>query len=203
MQSSRNMAWRWVGAGGPMRNMNGFSMIELFIVMVLFGIMAAIAALGYAYVQRHQLIAASQRLFGDLQGLRQNAMTQQAAGVVARGFGVRFEQGTGPNGEDQYVLFQFNDVDNDFIYDGTGEELAPTTSMRIPSSVTVRDTSGAVLTAADVLIYDGFGIARSGDWGIPSTGTMVLNRSGITQARCIVVSLTRLKEGAWNGTQCT
>ncbi len=190
-------------SGKPVHNARGFSLIEVLVTLTLLGIMAAITAMGYSYVLRHQIVAASQRLFGDLQKLRQDAMTQgvQGAGLIRRGFGIRFDPNGWPAGGSQYILFQFNDVNNDFVYDGDTEELNPT-PIYVPSSVTISDPDGVTLMDTDVLIYDSFGIARNVTWGLPSIDTMVLKRTGVTQMRCIVVSLTRLREGPWDGTTC-
>jgi prepilin-type N-terminal cleavage/methylation domain-containing protein len=193
---------------GPMRNTHGFSLIELFVVLILFGIMAAISALGYDYVQGHQLKAASQRLFGDLQKVRQDAMTQRtqpdpATGIPnSLGFGIRFSPDTGLNQADQYILFEFNDIDSDFTYDGVAEELLPVTTMTLPDSVTAKDTAGMLMDATDVHIYDALGMIRTANWSSVAGTTIVLDRSGIPEERCIVVSTVRIREGVWDGNDC-
>lgn len=182
------------------RNTHGFSLIELFVVLVLMGVTTAIAALGYDYVQGHRLKAASQRLFGDLQRLRQEAMTQRTLPPAANslGFGIRFSPGTGLNNADQYILFEFNDLDDNFTYDGVNEELLPVTTMDLPASVTAKDTAGTLLDSGDVWIYDPLGIVRTSNWSSVAGNTIVISRYGIPQQRCIAIDAVRIREGVWD-----
>ncbi len=188
----------------PIRNARGFSLTEFLTVLVLAGITMATAAMGYDYVQGHRLKAASQRLFGDLQRLRQEAMTQRTLPPAANslGFGIRFSAGTGLNDADQYILFEFNDLDNDFTYDGVTEELLPVTAMDLPGSVTVKDTAGTLLDSGDVWIYDPLGIVRTSNWSSVAGKTIVIGRRGIPQQRCIVIDTVRIREGEWHDPKC-
>lgn len=181
----------------------GFSLIEILVVVALFGVVATIATMGSDFVQKHRLTAASRELLGDLQKIRQDAMTRSdpALGADSRGFGIRFGSNT------TYTTFEFNDCSMNFIYDANGcagnREEAGTSQKTLPSSITVtiRDT---VDPPRDILIYDKRGMARDNNWGLVGAGgiTYVLRRAGVAEERCVTVTPVRIREGRWDGANC-
>ena len=165
----------------------GVTLIETMVVVVLIGIITLIGTLGITFYQRYELQSASRQLFGALEKVRQDAMTKRTPLIQSRGFGLRLEAGgTG------YTTFEFNDIDGDFQYDGTGEENAPAGPILFSGSIT------ATSNVAGVLLYDERGLYRSWNWGLVGR-TYTIRRPGIATVQCIVVSMARIREEVRDG----
>lgn len=182
----------------------GYSLVEVLVVVALVGVIATIATMGSDFVQKHRLTAASRELLGDLQKIRQDAMTRSnpALGANSRGFGIRFSSNT------TYTTFEFNDCTGDFIYDANGcagnREEAGTSQKTLPSSVTVTIGDAGDPTG-NILIYDRRGMARdNNNWNAVGGGgrTYVLRRAGVAEVRCVTVTPVRIREGRWDGANC-
>ena len=95
-------------------------MIELAIVLVIISVIATLATLSTSFIGAERIQNTSKNILGDLQWIRQSALTQGPDSIAPRlaGFGIRFES---PNA---YHIFRFNDSNRNFSYDGTGEEAA-------------------------------------------------------------------------------
>lgn len=177
-----------------MKSERGFSLMEMLIVIALIGTVASILIMNSGFVQRQQLTAASRGLYSDLQKIRQDALTRGSV-ANSRGFGIRFASNA------SYSIFEFNDADGDFTYDGAGEESGAV--QKTLSSVTI--TIGAAGDPTNnILIYDKRGMTRTVNWSSAGGRTYVLRATGgVSQARCVSVSTVRIREGVWNGASCS
>lgn len=172
------------------RDENGFSMVELLIVVALVAIVAAIAMMGSGTYKGRQLNAASRQLYGDLQKIRVDAMTKGDPTLPnSRGFGIIFTSNLA------YRAFEFNDIDTDFSYAGTGEEIN-TTNVTLAGGIAVT-LGNAGDPTANVLIFSKQGLAKDFNWSQGSR-TYVIRLSGISDARCVDIANVTIREGVWN-----
>jgi len=171
----------------------GVTFIELMVVLAIIGIAVTLATMGSDTVRKHRLTAASRGLLGDLQKIRQDAMTR-VSGANSRGHGIRFTS------SNSYTIFEFSDINNNFVYDDTGEETAGR-SEALPTSSTVT-IGNATNPTGDVLIYDKRGMARDSAWSQVTSKTYVLRLTGVTEVRCILIEAVRIREGTWDGLNC-
>jgi len=176
------------------RNQNGMSLIETMLVVVLIGIVTLIGTQGIDFYQRYELQSASRQLFGTIEKVRQDAMTKRTPTIQSRGFGLRLT-GLAPN-YTGYTTFEFDDIDNDFVYDGTGEEFTPTGPNLFSRSIIV--TSNTTGTSPNVLLYDDRGLSRSTNGASGIRTHWVDHGSLPTPRRCVVVGTIRIREGVWN-----
>lgn len=181
-----------------MKNEKGFSLTELLIVVAIMSIVASIAIWGSSSIKNYRLTSASKQLYGDLQKIRVDAMTKSNPSLAnSRGFGIRFSSNTA------YTTFEFNDGDTDFTYDGTGEE-SNTKQFTLPNGVTVTVGDAASPTGnTNIRIYDKKGMMRTDSWSSATGITYVLRLTGVSQVRCVSISTVRIREGVWDGANCT
>jgi prepilin-type N-terminal cleavage/methylation domain-containing protein len=186
----------------------GFTMLEIVVVLTIILIGAALVAIGPGFVSADRISSTSRELFGDLQWIRHAAMTQgpDAGAPQLRGFAVRLES------EKRYRLFRFNDTNSNFIYDGPAEELPlvpgePAASIKdIPSPLELRINSGGALINPSnrVLIFDHLGIPRAASLGFQQISIAIQNpNTPEVREKCITVSFNRIREGRWNGSECS
>jgi len=161
--------------------------------LIIVSLLVSLAAVGPAFVRTENVTKASRELLGDLQRIRQDAMTRRSA-ANGLGFGIRLIDSK------SYTIFEFNDADGDFKYDGAGEEAIPT-SRALNSSVVIN--IDGVAPDNKVLIYDKLGIPRSTDWALENLTLVVKHESAAdVQQKCVVVSTNRVREGLWDGSSC-
>lgn len=171
----------------------GVTLIEMVVVILVIVVLVTIAMLNADFIKSHRLSSGVRILFSDLQKTRQDAMTRGSAN--SRGYGLVFDSGSA------YTLFEFNDVNANYAYDGAGEQTAANTHT-LSNSVTVTRSDNSAPTG-DVLIYDKRGLVRNNAWTTVTDRVYLLNIPGISQIRCIQIGATQIREGTWNGTSCT
>lgn len=171
----------------------GFTIVEILVVLIIVSILASLAVIGPEFIRNENIAKASKELLADLQRIRQDAMTTGTS-VNSMGFGIKFVNAG------SYTIFEFNDADGDFQYDGTGEE-ANVIHKYLSSSIVI-NKNGAT-PDNDVLIYDKRGIPRNSDWTFAQMTIAVKHESDSSaQQKCVVVSTSRIREGLWNGSNC-
>ncbi len=176
-------------------NMKGITIVELLVVVAVAALLSGFAFLGVDMVQQERLNAAARELYADLQGVRLNAMTQNG-----KGYGIRFESAH------TYVIFKFEDCNADSTYDGntcpggTREEQV-IARRNLPSGIVIRKTNGSIVSN-DVRIFDNFGSPRQANWGMGPMTILVRNSPDTGAARCVSISMNRIRESVWNGSEC-
>jgi prepilin-type N-terminal cleavage/methylation domain-containing protein len=190
----------------PVIDSRGVTLIELVTVLVIITIVITIAAVSPGFISAERIKSTSRELLGDLQYLRQSAMTQGPDNTVTalRGFGVRFESAN------SYRLFRFNDGNSNFMYDDTSEEaaLAGESAPRkraIPEQLKLRIKAGNRLEDLrdKVIIFDHHGIPREKQMGFQLISIVIENPDlGDAPKKCVSVSFNRIREGMWDDQDC-
>lgn len=181
------------------KNEYGFSLLEVLTVLAIIGIMAAMATLGMDFVRRERVMSASRMLLADLQRMRGQSLTTAPPPAMQnmRGFGLNFIS------SGAYSTFTFNDSFppplGNFIYDEASEAQNVRTT-DLPA--TVQLTIGGAVPDNRILIFDRFGTPRADTWGIGNMTIVLMDPNVPTDARCIVVSETRIREGNFAGGIC-
>ena len=182
--------------GQRVAGQNGVTLLELLVIVAIFGVLASIAFLGLDGWHRSRLGAATGALLADLQTARMNAMTE-SSDPDGRGFGLRFLD------NQSYKVFEF--VDNgvtDFTYEGAAEE-AGGYENRVGNGISITlGAAGSPAGVSNTLLYDKRGMGRTSNWSSVIPRTYVVRHSSLARARCITVSQVRIREGIWNGS-CT
>lgn len=192
----------------------GITLIETLVAVSVVGIMVVLATTGLGYIQAQRVTVASRDFLGDLQRLRQKAMTQSlplnGSIQLNRGFGIRILSPT------SYVTFEFIDTGATlFKYDNSNEEYEETGKVdgggnRIPPD-TIRSMQGDVTATlgdtgnptGDMILFDKNGLPRGANWSIAPVKVYVLRSpSASTQPRCVQVDQVRVREGTWTGASC-
>ncbi len=177
------------------RGMKGMTVMELVLVLGIACIVSGFAFWSSDMVRRERVHAAARELYSDIQKVRVDAMTG-----AGKGYGVRFES------PDSYVMFEFEDCNGDYTYDaatcagGAPEEKEPRRKT-LPPGIALVKTSGATVNN-DVRIFDSFGSPRQANWGMGPITILVKNSRDSGETRCISISLNRIRESVWNGTEC-
>ena len=171
------------------------TLVEILVVVGLVGIMIVMATVSFDYVRGHQLTSASRELMGDLQSIRQNALTQ-GGGANSRGYGIRF---AGPT---SYVTFEFVETGAaNFVYDDATEESNIRTKT-LSGSITVANSVNGDPTG-ETLIYDRRGIPRTTAWvTAPQTIYVLSLPTNVATPRCVLMDQVRIREGKWDGANC-
>ncbi len=176
-------------------NQKGMSLIELMVVVAIFGVMLIMASFGADFLQNHRLSSSSKQFLGDLLEVRKDALTRTST-TTSKGFGIRFASNT------SYVMFEFDSAD--FGYDGTTEEISiKTKSLPDAVTVTVGASGDPTQPPNHLWIYDKRGLMRDENWLKASDRTYVLRIPGASSdPRCVNVTQVMIREGIWNGTNC-
>lgn len=180
------------------RSTDGFTILELMVVVCIAGILSGFAYLGKDLIRREQVSSITHELLADIQLARMNAITQ-----AGKGYGIRFESPT------TYVLFQFNDCNNDFSYDddscyGSSREEAHPVRKTLPFPIVLNKTNASNNFDNDVLIFDSFGRPRQKNWGMGMMTILVRHKQDDNGefVKCVSISINRVRESRWNGYSC-
>jgi prepilin-type N-terminal cleavage/methylation domain-containing protein len=186
------------------KEMRGFTLIEVLVVISIIAIMATFASLGMEFIRKEKVSSVTKDLVSDLQRLRIDALTQgpdSGAGAVMpnlRGFGMRLASTT------SYVTFPFNDADSSFTYTAIGEEvLSLKKTKTVSSSIKIEIHN---LPEYPILIYDRMGVPTrymsdgTAEYMTEETDALILKVQDVsgTAAKCVKVTMNSIRQGAWN-----
>jgi prepilin-type N-terminal cleavage/methylation domain-containing protein len=162
-----------------LRNSSGFSLIELLIVIGIFGTLLGISAvLGHDWIVRSQVEGQTRELFTDLMSARVSAMQRNRVYFVKLA-------------ANQYSIYE----DTFDTPDGNGT----------PETGPGQDTLVKQKTSSYTL--DSFGTTdfNFSSCGLASGGSYTIHVVSTTAPSfdCIVLNQTRLLMGKWNGTDCS
>jgi prepilin-type N-terminal cleavage/methylation domain-containing protein len=184
----------------------GMTLIELVIVLVIISIIVTIVTVSSSFIETEHIRSTSKNILGDLQWIRQSALTQGPDSIAPRlaGFGVRFESAT------SYHIFRFNDSNRNFRYDGMGEELplsgeAIVRKRDIPRPLEMKIKKGATLIEPDnsIVIFDHHGLPRQAQMGFQIMSLVIQKPDDEdSQKKCISIYFNRIREGIWDGRDC-
>jgi len=174
-----------------MTKQDGVTLLELIVVLAIFGIVASLATLGLDGWHRSRLVSATGGLLSDLQTVRMSAMTESSA-LNGRGFGLRFID------NNSYKVFEFVDKGTtpyvDFNYEDTTEEVGGYEN-ELGNGISIDpDPTG------QIILYDKRGMSRTTNWSSVANKTYVVRHSSLAQGRCVTISQVRIREGVWNAT---
>ncbi|MCK9418489.1 MAG: prepilin-type N-terminal cleavage/methylation domain-containing protein [Nitrospirae bacterium] len=177
--------------------MRGMTLIELMLVIAIMAICAGFTSHGMELIRRERVASAARDLYADIQKARVDAMTRDD-----RGFGIRLVS------QNSYVMFKFDDCNTDSNYDsdtclgGTREE-TDIVQRELHPSVVLHKTNPSTEVSNDVRIFDRFGSPRRSTGGMGGITILVGNNQDAGPIRCISISTNRIREGIWNGSQCS
>jgi prepilin-type N-terminal cleavage/methylation domain-containing protein len=199
-------AFRIPGMLYSIRNYRGITLIELVIVLVIISVIATIVTISTSFIGTERIQNTSKNILGDLQWLRQSALTQGPDSMAPRlaGFGIRFESAS------VYHIFRFNDSNRNFSYDGTGEEAALSgeaaiRKIDIQKPIEMKIKKGTTLVDPDnsIVIFDHHGLPRQAQMGFQTMSIIIQNPDdGDSQKKCISIYFNRIREGIWDGKDC-
>jgi len=166
------------GRDEKMMDKNGFSLIELIIVIAIFGILLAIAALsGREWMERYRVEGQTKEMYADLMKARVSAMQRN------RMFFVRLAQ-------NQYAIYEdtFSSPDGNEVYDPGQDTLV--------TQKTLQYTFNSGYPASFDFTANGLLLSTN------PTDTISVTSTANPLSDCIVISTTRILMGKMNGTNC-
>lgn len=180
------------------QNEKGMTLAELLVVLAVIAILAGLAFVGPEFIRSERITGHSRELLADLLRARLDAMVRSAA-ANSMGFGIRFVDNS------SYTIFEFDDCSENSAYDVNGcagdREEANTTSKTLSTSYELL-VNGATPNN-NILIFDKLGIPRDNSWALWNGTLRIKHQTDSTLlGRCISISLTRIREGVWNGSNC-
>jgi len=168
-----------------MRNNRGFTLIELILVMVIATILMAIAGIsGKAWLDKYRVESQMKEMSIDLMNARVSAMQRSRMHIVT--FSPSAAAAT------QYTIYE----DTNPSPDGNGAFDPGLDRQVLQKNI---NPSYAVQTGSAQIDFDSKGLVS----GMVGTATTVrVNGSFGSAYDCIVITLTGLRMGAWNGATC-
>jgi prepilin-type N-terminal cleavage/methylation domain-containing protein len=194
----------------------GFTLIELFIVLLIIGILVTIATMNTDVKNKSSVTSASRQILGDLLATRLDGMVSGPSGIAdamqyMRGGGIRLVSST------QYATFRFNDCNQNYQYDATGcsglPEETSTQTFKLQTGVEIKRVVGGALVSPtnsvnDIIMFDHLGLLRDYQWNSNISSLVIVvqySPSPSVASNCIFVRANRIREGSWNATtnNCT
>ncbi len=169
-----------------MMNKNGFTLIELIVVLGIIFILLAIAGIsGKAWLDKYRVETQMKEMFVDLMHARVSAMQRNRLHIVT--FNPSVAAAT------QYTIYE----DTNPLPDGDGALQTASDRQVMQKNI---NPIYAVQTGAIRIDFNPKGLVSA---GLVDTQTTVrVNGSFGSAYDCIVISLTRIRMGAWDGTDC-
>jgi prepilin-type N-terminal cleavage/methylation domain-containing protein len=178
------------------KNNNGFSLLELMVVIMLIGIISAFAQLSADFIRNSRVSSATAELIADLHQARLYAMTRDGKGA-----GIRLES---PH---SYVIFKFIDCNDDYAYDadtcpGNRREEEVLIQKKLPDSLLLTKSDPFTSVNNDVRIFDRFGSPRWPTWGVGGITIVLRSEPNSGLIKCVAISKNRIREGVWTNSTC-
>ena len=172
-----------------MKNKNGFTLLELLVVMVIMSILIAIASIsGKAWLDRYRVESQMKQVFADLMNARISAMQTN------RTYFVTFAAM-------QYTVYADRDP-LDPALDGDGA--LQTATDRVVTQMNLNPIAPLTIppALATQLSFDARGLASALPGALGTGATIRVAGTSGAAYDCIVISPTKTKMGAMNGATC-
>ena len=188
----------------------GFTLVELFVVLLIIGILATIATMNTDLKNKSLVTSATRQMLSDLLATRLDGMVSGPSGIAdsmqyMRGGGIRLVSTT------QYATFRFNDCSQNYQYDATGcsglPEETNTQTFKLQTGVVEikRVVGGALVSPTnsvnDIIMFDHLGLLRDYQWNSNLSSLVIVvqySPSPSVASNCIFVRANRIREGSWN-----
>lgn len=169
-------------------NKSGFTIIELMVVVVIIGLLMGIAGIsGKVWMDKARVESQTKEMFSNLMDARVSAMQRSRMHFVTFSPALL--------AANQYAIYE----DTNPAPDGNGT-LEPALDRQISQKNI--DSLFAVQTGAAQIAFDSNGLVSAGLADGVQT-TIRVNGSFGSPYDCIVISLTKIRMGAWNGANCS
>jgi len=182
----------------------GFTLVELFIVLLIIGLLVRIATMNTDFMNRSRVTSATRQMLSDLLATRLDGMVSGPSGIAdsmqyMRGGGIRLISTT------QYATFRFNDINANYQYDGLPEE-TNTQTFKLQTGVEIKRVVGGALVSPtnsvnDIIMFDHLGLLRDYQWNSNISSLVLVMQyspSPSVASNCIFVRANRIREGFWN-----
>lgn len=163
---------RWVWLQGARCTSRGFTLVELFVLLVVLGVLAAMATQVFSsWIKKYNAEDEIKKLYSDLMGQRAYAMTR------SRVAGIKLINAT------SYSFTE--DLDDNGVTEGGEENLRP---VQLKSSISWNGSGSKVE-------FNSLGVTSN------QRTIRIIDSSGAGYD-CIVISATRINMGKYDGGEC-